>query len=108
MKKHTFPAAILVLSAALVAATNTRAQRNTNPVIVFVSDGMRHDFMKRFAAEGKMSAYGRLLKLGIDAGPGMIPPVPPNSGVAWTTLGTGAPPSVSAILKRNSSKNMNL
>src|SRR5262245_56875977 len=90
----------LILSVCFLAwivAAEAFAQQNPNRVLVFVSDGMRQDLMKEFVGEGKMPSFERLLKSGIDSGKGMIPPVPPNSGVAWATLGTGASPLVTGI-----------
>ena len=89
--------ATVFLLALLAGPPIALARQTGSSVLVFVSDGMRQDFMKEFVKEGKMPAYERLLKFGVDSGVGMIPPVPPNSGVAWTTLGTGASPSVSGI-----------
>jgi predicted AlkP superfamily pyrophosphatase or phosphodiesterase len=108
MRRRVLAAAVLFTLAVCPEGQKAFARQNPNPVIVFVSDGMRQDFMKQFAAEGKMPAYARLLEQGIDAGPGLIPPVPPNSGVAWTTLGTGASPSVSGVTGNNFHDNTQL
>ena len=88
---------VLVILSGHLAAPQTIAQENANRVLIFISDGMRRDFMRRFVTEGKMPAFERLIELGIDSGKGMIPPVPPNSGVSWTTLATGASPSISGV-----------
>ena len=88
---------MLVILSGHLAAPQTIAQENANRVLIFISDGMRRDFMRRFVTEGKMPAFERLIELGIDSGKGMIPPVPPNSGVSWTTLATGASPSISGV-----------
>jgi hypothetical protein len=87
----------LCVLASLWSLTTAGAQSTGERVLVFVADGMRQDYMKEFAGSGKMPAYERLLKTGVDAGDGMIPPLPPNSGVAWTTLATGASPATTGI-----------
>lgn len=66
-------------------------------VLVVISDGMRHDLMKQFAAEGIMPTYAEILATGAEAEGGMIPNVPANSGPGWTTLITGASSAVNGV-----------
>ncbi len=66
-------------------------------VLVVISDGMRHDLMKRFVADGVMPAYAEILATGAEADGGMIPNVPANSGPGWAALITGASPAVNGV-----------
>ena len=66
-------------------------------VLVFVSDGMRHDLMKRFVSEGVMPTYAEIMETGAEGEDGMIPNVPANSGPGWTALVTGAPPAANGV-----------
>lgn len=66
-------------------------------VLVVISDGMRHDLMKRFVADGVMPAYAEILETGVEADGGMIPNVPANSGPGWAALITGASPAVNGV-----------
>lgn len=61
-------------------------------VIFFAADGMRPDLMERFVAEGAMPTYRDLLHQGAKGDNGLFPAFPPNTGVGWTTLATGAWP----------------
>ena len=62
-------------------------------VIFFASDGMRPDLMQRYAAEGVMPTYADLIAKGVVGENGMVQAFPPNTGVGWYTLATGAYPA---------------
>src|SRR4051794_10622052 len=56
---------------------------------------MRQDAAKRYAAEGAMPGYARLLRDGAKAsGNGLLTQAPPNTGAGWYTLFTGTWPAV--------------
>ncbi len=61
-------------------------------VIFFGADGMRPDFMEKFAAQGAMPTYRDLMHKGVRGENGMVQAFPPNTGVGWTTIATGAYP----------------
>lgn len=61
-------------------------------VIFFGSDGMRPDLMEQFAAEGAMPTYLDLMHKGARGDNGLLPAFPPNTGVGWTAMATGAWP----------------
>ncbi len=77
-------------SATPVAQTDPPAQR----VILFSSDGMRPDLTERYVQEGVMPTYAALIANGLRGENGMLPAFPPNTGVGWTTMATGAWPGV--------------
>ena len=56
---------------------------------MFASDGMRPDFVERFAAEGVMPTYEALMDAGATGDNGMVQAFPPNTGVGWYTMATG-------------------
>lgn len=64
-----------------------------NKAIFFASDGMRPDLMERYAAQGVMPTYRRLMKEGVRGDNGITQGFPPNTGVGWYTLATGTWPS---------------
>jgi hypothetical protein len=80
----------LVLTASLVSAS--RKKPIARSVIFFGSDGMRPDLMEQFAAEGHLPTYSELMKKGVKGDNGMLPAFPPNTGVGWSSLATGAWP----------------
>jgi hypothetical protein len=63
-----------------------------NKAIFFASDGMRPDLMERYVGEGAMPTYSALLAAGQRGDNGMVQAFPPNTGVGWYTLATGAYP----------------
>jgi predicted AlkP superfamily phosphohydrolase/phosphomutase len=85
----------LVLGAVVLAPAGVGARKD-GPVLVFVSDGMRHDLMLQYAADGLMPNYRRVLK-GVQGDHGMIPSVVANSAPGWVTLATGAEPASHGI-----------
>jgi predicted AlkP superfamily phosphohydrolase/phosphomutase len=62
-------------------------------VLFFVADGMRPDLMESYAGQGLMPSYLSLMELGVRGDHGLIQAFPPNSGVGWYTLATGAYPA---------------
>ncbi|HZO95889.1 MAG TPA: 5'-nucleotidase C-terminal domain-containing protein [Gaiellaceae bacterium] len=84
--------AVVALGAGSAAATGS-AVRPAEKVVLFASDGMRPDLMERYAREGAMPTYARLLKDGAAGDDGMVQAFPPNTGVGWYTIATGTYPS---------------
>jgi glycerophosphoryl diester phosphodiesterase len=68
------------------------AALNRTSAIFFGSDGMRPDLMERYANDGTMPTYRVLLGEGARGANGMLQAFPPNTGVGWTTMATGAWP----------------
>ena len=93
--------ASLAIVLALVIAIPAGAAKQQKPpapapkadqVIFFASDGMRPDLMETYAAEGLMPTYADLMAKGVRGDNGLIQAFPPNTGVGWYTLATGAYP----------------
>ena len=61
--------------------------------LLFSSDGMRPDLMEKYAAAGKMPTYDKLMAAGVRGANGMTQAFPPNTGVGWYTMATGAYPA---------------
>jgi Type I phosphodiesterase / nucleotide pyrophosphatase len=61
--------------------------------ILFSSDGMRPDVMKRYVKKGLMPTFKDLLKKGVAGRNGLLQAFPPNTGVGWHTLASGTWPS---------------
>lgn len=92
--------AILAIGLFTLASAKSPAEATLSEhpkVLVLVSDGMRQDLMEQYAGQGKMPAYKELMDEGVTGMNGMIPNVPPNTGPGWTSLITGAPPSVTGV-----------
>jgi len=90
-------AIVLALVIAVPAGTAKPSKPPTGPphadeVILFASDGMRPDLMETYAAEGLMPTYADLMANGVRGDNGLIQAFPPNTGVGWYTLATGAYP----------------
>ncbi|HJU01717.1 MAG TPA: 5'-nucleotidase C-terminal domain-containing protein [Actinomycetes bacterium] len=62
------------------------------PAILFAADGMRPDLVDRFAARGDMPNLRELKRRGVQGRNGLTQGFPPNTGVGWYTLATGAWP----------------
>jgi 2',3'-cyclic-nucleotide 2'-phosphodiesterase (5'-nucleotidase family) len=65
---------------------------STEKTILFSSDGMRPDLMERYASLGLMPTYRDLIRHGVRGKNGLRQGFPPNTGVGWATLATGAWP----------------
>ena len=61
--------------------------------VLFASDGMRPDLMQQYAAAGYMPTYKALMEAGATGSNGMLQAFPPNTGVGWFTMATGALPT---------------
>src|SRR5262245_42910756 len=64
----------------------------TSKAIFFASDGMRPDLMDKYVAAGQMPTYADLIATGLKGDNGMTQGFPPNTGVGWYTMATGAWP----------------
>src|SRR5262245_20577839 len=85
----------LVLSMPLVAVRASAASGvapGSTAAVMFAADGMRPDLMERYAAEGVMPTYADLMRRGVRGDNGLVQAFPPNTGVGWSTLATGAYP----------------
>jgi 2',3'-cyclic-nucleotide 2'-phosphodiesterase (5'-nucleotidase family)/predicted AlkP superfamily phosphohydrolase/phosphomutase len=88
----------LLFSAVTVPATAAPPPKQ-NPagsagrVVMFASDGMRPDLMEQYAADGFMPTYKELMDAGVTGDNGMLQAFPPNTGVGWLTMATGAYPA---------------
>ena len=60
---------------------------------MFASDGMRPDLMEKYAKAGEMPTYRKLMKDRVTGDNGMLQAFPPNTGVGWYTMATGAYPA---------------
>ncbi len=64
----------------------------TQKAIFFAADGMRPDLMERYASLGLMPTYADLMAKGVRGENGLVQAFPPNTGVGWYTLASGAYP----------------
>ena len=69
-----------------------RRRPHEQPAILFASDGMRPDLVDRFAASGDMPDLRELSRRGVEGRNGLTQSFPPNTGVGWYSLATGAWP----------------
>lgn len=60
--------------------------------VFFASDGMRPDLVQRYAEAGVLPTYRQLMRRGVSGDNGLVQGFPPNTGVGWYTLATGAWP----------------
>jgi 2',3'-cyclic-nucleotide 2'-phosphodiesterase (5'-nucleotidase family)/predicted AlkP superfamily phosphohydrolase/phosphomutase len=88
------------LIAALVAtipsgavAVNGDGAPASHDMVLFAADGMRPDIMERYASDGAMPTYRRMMADGTKGKNGLVQAFPPNTGVGWYTLATGTYPS---------------
>src|SRR5215510_16507285 len=82
----------LVVSLGAGSASGQRSEASTDKVIMFASDGMRPDLMEEYARHGSMPTYKALMHDGVRGHNGLLQGFPPNTGVGWATLATGAWP----------------
>ena len=92
--------ALLLMLAVTVAigggsatAANEKHWPLTEKAILFASDGMRPDLVDKYAAAGAMDTMADLMADGVKGQNGLRQGFPPNTGVGWDTLATGAWPS---------------
>src|SRR5215212_3650404 len=95
---HRVSALLLVLSVlgallATAAVAAAAAPPSEQPAILFAADGMRPDLVDRFAAGGAMPNLRELKRRGVQGRNGLTQAFPPNTGVGWYSLATGAWPS---------------
>jgi 2',3'-cyclic-nucleotide 2'-phosphodiesterase (5'-nucleotidase family) len=90
---------IVIIAAGFVyvpgGMAETPGQAGPSPAakaIFFTADGMRPDLMERYAAQGLMPTYAGLMAQGVRGDNGLVQAFPPNTGVGWYTLATGAYP----------------
>jgi hypothetical protein len=93
--------ALVVAVLAALLATAAPAPASSSPAaaapaeqsaILFAADGMRPDLVDRFAAGGAMPNLRELKRRGVQGRNGLTQGFPPNTGVGWYTLATGAWP----------------
>jgi 2',3'-cyclic-nucleotide 2'-phosphodiesterase (5'-nucleotidase family) len=89
---------LVTLSLLLSLFANTAAAPKpdlplASKAIFFAADGMRPDLMEKYADEGIMPTYADLMDEGVVGENGLVQAFPPNTGVGWYTLATGAYPS---------------
>src|SRR5262245_38152771 len=84
---------ILVIGAGAAGPSEKDDGLPVKKVVMFASDGMRPDLMEKFAKDGAMPTYKALMKNGVTGDNGMTPAFPPNTGVGWYTMATGAYPA---------------
>jgi 2',3'-cyclic-nucleotide 2'-phosphodiesterase (5'-nucleotidase family)/predicted AlkP superfamily phosphohydrolase/phosphomutase len=80
-------------AAAPASVAATAAAPAEQPAILFTADGMRPDLVDRFAANGDMPNLRELKRRGVQGRNGLTQSFPPNTGVGWYSLATGAFPS---------------
>ncbi len=95
--------ALLAVLALLAGPVNAWSAQSTplvppaawedHDVLFFAADGMRPDLMEQYAGEGAMPAFADLLAGGVRGENGLVQGFPPNTGVGWATLATGAWPA---------------
>jgi 2',3'-cyclic-nucleotide 2'-phosphodiesterase (5'-nucleotidase family) len=91
---------ILLIVSLLIGPTGASAAPETAPanaplaskVVLFASDGMRPDLVDTYIGEGVMPTYASLISNGVKGDNGMLQAFPPNTGVGWYTMATGAYP----------------
>jgi hypothetical protein len=94
------PVLILVLLIALAGLVRPAAAQPITPApparspkaVYFAADGMRPDLVDRYVGQGAMPAYAGLIASGVKGQNGLTQAFPPNTGVGWHTLATGAWP----------------
>jgi len=85
---------VLTSSSAMARGRGPSGHVSTNdPVILFSSDGMRPDLMWRYAHAGLMPTYRELIDRGVVGDNGLRQGFPPNTGVGWSVLESGAYPA---------------
>jgi predicted AlkP superfamily pyrophosphatase or phosphodiesterase len=82
-----------LVAAPVAAAPAPAGKPSTSKAILFSSDGMRPDLMEKYATQGLMPTYTDLMANGVRGANGMVQAFPPNTGVGWYTMATGAYPA---------------
>jgi 2',3'-cyclic-nucleotide 2'-phosphodiesterase (5'-nucleotidase family) len=91
-------AALVLLLTAAIGQSSAHGKKpgplpQAKKVLFFAADGMRPDYMERYARKGVMPTYRELMKRGVRGRNGLKQAFPPNTGVGWATLATGAWPA---------------
>ena len=88
-----FAAMVPAASAAKPTPPPPAAKPSTDKAIFFASDGMRPDLVDRFVDEDAMPTFEAMYAAGVKGANGLKQAFPPNTGVGWYTLATGAWPA---------------
>jgi len=88
----TLLTAIAVVLVGGATAKESAGTPLTQRAVFFASDGMRPDLMQKYASAGAMPTYASLMAKGVRGENGLTQAFPPNTGVGWYTLATGAYP----------------
>jgi 2',3'-cyclic-nucleotide 2'-phosphodiesterase (5'-nucleotidase family)/predicted AlkP superfamily phosphohydrolase/phosphomutase len=83
---------VVAIGGGRAAAAKEKDWPLTQKVILFSSDGMRPDLVDKYAAQGQMPTMAKLMAEGVKGQNGLLQAFPPNTGVGWATLATGAYP----------------
>ena len=93
-------AAVLTLFVVGGAAAGGSKKHKSEPdfdfsdkVVMFAADGMRPDLVDRYARKGLLPEMDDLMDDGLKGRNGLLQAFPPNTGVGWASLATGAWPS---------------
>ncbi len=84
---------LLIVLGSGSAGASPAAKPSASRVVMFSSDGMRPDLMNHYVNDGVMPTYADLLETGVQGDNGMLQAFPPNTGVGWYTMATGAWPA---------------
>ena len=90
---------LTLLFSAVAAPTSAAPPPNASAIgsadrtVMFAGDGMRPDLVDKYVAEGVMPTYEALIDAGVTGDNGMLQAFPPNTGVGWYTMATGAYPA---------------
>ena len=101
MRKTVLATAAATVAALIAMIGTTGAGAKPGPaqkpsadkVILYASDGMRPDLMEAYAAVGLMPTFADMIANGVRGANGLKQAFPPNTGVGWSSLATGAWPS---------------
>jgi len=87
-----FVLAAFVVGGGAVAAQPAADGPLAEKMVFFASDGMRPDLVDKYASQGQMPTMAELMAGGVKGQNGLTQAFPPNTGVGWHTLATGAYP----------------
>ena len=95
MKRLTVGVCLVLVSLVPPAGAGATAEQPAaRSAIFFASDGLRQDLVERYVREGVLPVMAALMRRGVRGDNGLLPAFPPNTGVGWTTLATGAWPGI--------------
>lgn len=84
---------VAVVGGGSAAAAKENDWPLTEKAIMFAADGMRPDLVDKYAGAGAMPTMASLMADGVRGQNGLLQGFPPNTGVGWYSLATGAGPS---------------